>query len=218
VVDDEPSLVRLVRAYLERDGFEVTEAHDGESAIELVAAIEPDVIILDLMLPGIDGIEVCRRIRGVSDAYVLMLTARADDADAIAGLATGADDYVTKPFSPGQLLARVRALLRRPRTQRAAQRLGDLVIDRDAREVRRGEERIALTRREFDLLEALAAQPGRVHSRREILERVWGPTWFGDDHVIDVHVANIRRKLEDEADAPRYLHTVRGVGYRADAG
>jgi DNA-binding response OmpR family regulator len=122
VVDDEPSLVRLVRAYLERDGFEVTEAHDGESAIELVAAIEPDVIILDLMLPGIDGIEVCRRIRGVSDAYVLMLTARADDADAIAGLATGADDYVTKPFSPGQLHARVRALLRRPRTQRAAQR------------------------------------------------------------------------------------------------
>jgi DNA-binding response OmpR family regulator len=222
VVDDERPLVDVISAYLERAGFEVLAAYDGERAVELARAEAPDVIVLDLMLPGIDGIEACRRIRTFSDAYVVMLTARAEEADKIAGLSTGADDYVTKPFSTGELVARLRAMLRRPRTgvprDEAARRFGALVVDPAAREVRVHERPVELTRREFDVLDALSAEPRVAFSREQLLEHVWGPDWFGDDHVVDVHVANLRRKLGDDPAAPRYIRTVRGIGYRMGDG
>ncbi|MHB8470886.1 MAG: winged helix-turn-helix domain-containing protein, partial [Gaiellaceae bacterium] len=181
----------------------------------------PTVIVLDLMLPGLDGIEACRRIRQFSDAYIVMLTARADESDKLVGLSTGADDYVTKPFSPLELVARVRAMLRRPRagaTTAAPRRFGELEIDSTAREVRVAGEPVELTKLEFDLLDVLSAEPRVAFSRGHLLERVWGPDWFGDDHVVDVHLANLRRKLGDDASAQRYVRTVRGVGYRIGAG
>lgn len=218
VVDDELPLVQLVRSYLEREGFEVESAIDGEGAIELARDFDPDVIVLDLMLPGIDGIEACRRIRAFSDAYVVMLTARTEEVDTIVGLSTGADDYVTKPFSPGELVARIRAMMRRPRMavpeQAPPRRFGDLVIDPDGREVLKGGVSVELTRLEFDLLDVLSESPRIAFTRRQLLERVWGENWFGDDHVVDVHIANVRRKLGDDPRAPRYIRTVRGVGYR----
>jgi DNA-binding response OmpR family regulator len=177
--------------------------------------------VLDLMLPGLDGVEACRRIRQFSDAYIVMLTARADESDKIVGLSTGADDYVTKPFSPPELVARVRAMLRRPRASAATavpRRVGKLEIDPAAREVRVAGEPVELTKLEFDLLDVLSAEPGVVFSRVQLLERVWGPGWFGDDHVVDVHLANLRRKLGDDALVQRYVRTVRGVGYRIGTG
>jgi DNA-binding response OmpR family regulator len=222
VVDDERPLVAIVSSYLEREGFEVVPAYDGEQAVELARTERPDVIVLDLMLPGIDGLEACRRIRGFSDAYVLMLTAKAEEADKIAGLYTGADDYLTKPFSPGELVARVRALLRRPRGDGGAgaemRRFGALELDPKAREVRLAGKAVDLTRLEFDLLETLSAEPRVAFSRRQLLEHVWGSDWFGDEHVVDVHVANLRRKLGDDPAAPCYVRTVRGVGYRMGDG
>lgn len=222
VVDDEPPLVKVLASYLEREGFEVATAGDGERAVDLARELDPDVILLDLMLPGIDGIEACRRIRSFSDAYIVMLTARVEEIDRIVGLSTGADDYVTKPFSPGELMARVRAMLRRPRAPRGtagdARQFGDLEIDPGAREVRRAGEPVELTKIEFDLLEALSAAPRVVFSRGQLLERVWGEGWFGDDHVVDVHIANLRGKLGDDPRAPRYVRTVRGVGYRMGDG
>jgi DNA-binding response OmpR family regulator len=222
VVDDEPPLVKVVARYLEREGFEVETAGDGERAVELARELHPDVIVLDLMLPGIDGIEACRQIRSFSDAYIVMLTARVEEIDRIVGLSTGADDYVTKPFSPGELMARVRAMLRRPRTSpeqtNAARRVGDLEIDPAAREVRRASERVELTKLEFDLLDVLSAEPRIAFSRERLLERVWGGDWFGDDHLVDVHIANLRSKLGDDPRAPRYVRTIRGVGYRIGDG
>jgi len=222
VVDDEPPLVRLVARYLERDGFEVASAADGERAVELARDHRPDVIVLDLMLPGIDGIEACRRIRTFSDAYIVMLTARAEEIDKLLGLSIGADDYLTKPFSPRELVARIRAMLRRPRgaapDATPPRRFGDLVIDPAAREVHRGGQPVELTRLEFDLLDALSEHPRVVHGRRQLLARVWGQDWFGDDHLVDVHVANLRRKLGDDPRRPRYVRTVRGVGYRMGPG
>jgi DNA-binding response OmpR family regulator len=221
VVDDERPLVGIVSSYLEREGFEVTAAYDGNAAVEAARTEGPDVIVLDLMLPGIDGIEACRQIRGFSDAYIIMLTAKAEEADKIVGLSTGADDYLTKPFSPGELVARIRAMLRRPRTanrENAKRRFGALEIDAPAREVRLAGEPVALTRLEFDLLDTLSAEPRVAFSRRQLLDRVWGPSWFGDDHVVDVHIANLRRKLGDAPNAPRYVRTVRGVGYRMGEG
>ena len=222
VVDDEAPLVELIRGYLEREGFEVTAAGDGRSAVELARELDPDVIVLDLMLPELDGIEACRRIRAFSDAYIVMLTARAEELDKIVGLSTGADDYVTKPFSPGELVARIRAMFRRPREspqeQEDVRHFGELAVDPLAREVRVGGEPVELTRLEFDLLDALSGQPRVAFSRRQLLERVWGPNWFGDEHVVDVHIANLRRKLGDDGAAPRYVLTVRGVGYRMGRG
>jgi DNA-binding response OmpR family regulator len=223
VVDDEPPLVKVVSSYLEREGFEVASAGDGEQAIAIAREFDPDVIVLDLMLPGIDGIEACRQIRSFSDAYIVMLTARVEEIDRIVGLSTGADDYVTKPFSPGELMARVRAMLRRPRASRAqpmpgTRRIGDLEIDPQAREVRLSGEQVELTKIEFDLLDALSAEPRVVFSRERLLERVWGGEWFGDDHVVDVHIANLRTKLSDDPRTPRYVRTVRGVGYRMGDG
>lgn len=220
VVDDEQNLVELVQGYLQREGVTVLTAFDGPTALQLARSAQPDLVILDVMLPGLDGIEVCRRLRQFSDAYVLMLTARAEEIDKIVGLSVGADDYVTKPFSPRELVARVKALLRRPRSalrgepeEPAPQRAGELVIDRARYEVTLRGRPVPLTGREFTLLATLSEHPGRVFTRAQLLERVWGSEYY-DDHVVEVHIANLRRKLEDDPAHPRYLHTVRGVGYR----
>ena len=220
VVDDEVPLVNLVASYLERDGFRVVRAHDGPTAVDVARAEAPDLLVLDLMLPGFDGLEVIRRLRAFSDAYVLMLTARTEEIDRIVGLTAGADDYVTKPFSPRELVARVRAMLRRPRAGRPDAsvdppiRLGGLTIDEAAREVSVAGQAVTLTKLEFDLLAALASQPGLVFTRRQLIERVWGDDFFGDEHVVDVHLSNLRRKIEPEPDGDRWIETVRGVGYR----
>ncbi len=220
VVDDERNIVDLLRGYLEREGYDVSVAFDGPTALGLVRDLNPDLIVLDLMLPGLDGIEVCRQLRQFSDAYVLMLTARSEEVDKIVGLSVGADDYLTKPFSPRELVARVRAMLRRPRLVAGGdhggdelRHLGDLVIDGARHIVSRNGIPIELTAREFGLLEMLAEQPGRVFTRAQILERVWGSEFY-DEHVVEVHMGNLRRKLEDDPSQPRYVRTVRGVGYR----
>jgi len=223
VVDDEPPLVHLVRSYLVREGFRVAEAGDGEAAVRLVRDLAPDLVVLDLMMPGIDGIEACRRIRAFSDCYVVMLTARAEEVDMLIGLAVGADDYITKPFSPRELTARVRAMLRRPRTASEAaagplRRVGSLEIDPAAHEVRLDGEPVGLTPLEFRLLETLAAQPRVALSRRQLIDRVWGTDWVGDEHLVDAHIVRLRRKLGDDPATPRYVQTVRGVGYRMGPG
>lgn len=224
VVDDEPALVRVVAAYLEREGFDVTTAADGQDALRLARDTEPDVVVLDVMMPGIDGIEVCRRLRTFSDAYVIMLTARAEEIDTLIGLSVGADDYLTKPFSSRVLVARIRSLLRRPRTgaekpAEASQRqFGALTIDPEAHEVWLDGKLIALTRTEFDLLDVLSSRPRTAFSRAQLMERVWGPGWFGDERLVDIHLGHVRGKLDDDVDAPRYIRTVRGVGYRMGPG
>jgi two-component system, OmpR family, alkaline phosphatase synthesis response regulator PhoP len=221
VVDDEANLRDLIRSYLEREGYVVITAADGPSALELARVRNPDLVVLDVMLPGLDGIEVCRRLRQFSDAYVLMLTARAEEVDKIVGLSVGADDYVTKPFSPREVVARVKAMLRRPRMGRAevdvegppVRSFGDFAIYEARHEVTHAGQPVALTTREFALLATLASHPGRVFTRAQLLERVWGNEYY-DDHVVDVHIGNLRRKLDDDASSPRYVETVRGVGYR----
>ncbi|MDT0164043.1 response regulator transcription factor [Actinotalea sp. AC32] len=228
VVDDEQPLARLVAGYLERDGYATTVCHDGAEAVEVLREVDPDVVVLDLGLPGLDGVEVCRRLRTFSDCYVVMLTARAEEVDTLIGLSVGADDYMTKPFSPRELMARVAALMRRPRRAPtvgaaavpAAQVLevGDLRIDVDARDVHLGDRVVPLTRTEFDVLATLAARPGRVFSRRALIDAVWGPGSVGDEHLVDVHVLHVRQKLGDTVDAQRYVRTVRGVGYRIGTG
>jgi DNA-binding response OmpR family regulator len=222
VVDDAPEFRELLASVLRREGFRVETAGDGDSALALARAGEPDVVVLDIGLPGIDGVEVCRQLRTFSDAYIVMLTARSDEVDKLIGLSVGADDYVTKPFSPRELVARVRAMLRRPRAgageaRPAVRRLDGLELDPAAREVRVDGRVVELTRIEFDLLDALSARPRVALTRAQLLERVWGPSWFGDDHVVDVHVSKLRHKLGEDPRAPRYLRTVRGVGYRLDA-
>ena len=213
IVDDEPPIQDLVRGYLEREGYDTQSAADGPTAIALARDGPFDVIVLDVMLPGLDGIEVCRQVRTFSDAYVLMLTARSEEMDKLVGLAVGADDYLTKPFSPRELVARVKALLRRPRSVAVAQPITGLVVDPARRRVTLDGQELDLTRTEFDLLAVLVRDPGVVVQRAALLEAVWGPD-YDDDHLIDVHIANLRRKLGDRADAPRFIETVRGVGYR----
>jgi DNA-binding response OmpR family regulator len=220
VVDDAPEFRELVGSLLRKEGFAVETAADGARALDLARTFAPDVIVLDLGLPGIDGVEVCRRLRTFTDAYVVMLTGRQEEIDKLIGLSVGADDYVTKPFSPRELVARVRALLRRPRAARAGVgrrlTLGDLVIDTAAREVQVEGREVELTRIEFDLLSAMAERPRVALTREQLLQLVWGPGWFGDDHVVDVHVSKLRQKLGDDPSAPRYVKTVRGVGYRLE--
>ncbi|HEY3334989.1 MAG TPA: response regulator transcription factor [Candidatus Limnocylindrales bacterium] len=217
VVDDEPPIVDLVRGYLEREGWQVQGAGDGVTALEMIHSWQPDAIVLDVMLPGMDGIEVCTRLRAFSDAYVLMLTARSEEIDRIIGLTIGADDYLTKPFSPRELVARLKALLRRPRTTgRVAARGPDgLEVDEARRLVQVDGQRVELTALEFNLLSALVRDPGVVVTRAALLEQAWGPGYVADDHLVDVHVANVRRKLGDDPASPRFIETVRGVGYRA---
>jgi DNA-binding response OmpR family regulator len=223
VVEDEAAIRRVVVGYLHQDGFQVFEAADGLRAVETAREVQPDVVVLDLMLPGLDGVEVCRQLRTFSDAYVVMLTARHEEIDKLIGLSVGADDYLTKPFSPRELIARIRAMLRRPRTEaqpaEAGLRVfGDLTIDPVAREVTVAGQPVALTRTEFDVLDALSAAPRQAYTRRSLVTNVWGPDWFGDEHLVDVHIAHLRAKLADDHAHPRYILTVRGVGYRMGPG
>jgi DNA-binding response OmpR family regulator len=224
VVDDEQALARLVGEYLTRDGFDVVIAADGLAAVDAARAGMPDVVVLDLGLPGLDGVEVCRQLRTFSDCYVIMLTARADEIDKLIGLSVGADDYLTKPFSPRELVARVHAMLRRPRAAPPAGvdvealRFGTLSIDVGAREVRSDGSLVDLTRTEFDVLATLAARPRLVFTRRQLIDAIWGETWVGDEHLVDVHIGHVRRKLGDDPDAGRFVRTVRGVGYRMGDG
>jgi DNA-binding response OmpR family regulator len=219
VVDDEPPLVELVRSYLSREGFEILTAGDGPAAVQLVRDEAPDVVVLDVMLPGFDGLEVCRQIRAFSDAYVLMLTARGEEIDRIVGLTVGADDYLVKPFSPRELVARVKALLRRSRQAPppAAPLPAGLAFDAARHEVLVDGSEISLTTTEFDLLAALVNDPGVVVPRSRLLDRVWGSEFVADDHLVDVHVGNLRRKLGDDPATPRFIETIRGVGYRLRA-
>lgn len=230
VVEDEQSLADVVATYLEREGFEVTICGDGLQAVTLARQVDPDVIVLDLGLPGLDGVEVCRQVRTHSDAYIVMLTARTDEVDTLIGLSVGSDDYMTKPFSPRELTARIQAMMRRPRTGpsndapagtpagESLREFGDLAIDVQGREVTVAGTPVALTRTEFDILATLARDPGVVFSRPQLITAVWGPNWVGDDHLVDVHIGHLRRKLGDEASRGRYVRTVRGVGYRMGTG
>jgi DNA-binding response OmpR family regulator len=222
VVDDEPIVREVLARYLEREGYAVEVAEDGERAIERYTATTPDLVLLDLMLPRIDGLEVFRRMRDngrdTPRAAVIMLTAKGDEADRIVGLELGADDYVTKPFSPREVVARVRAVLRRGAEATsdgdAVLAFDDLEIDAHRREVRRSGQVIHLTRKEFDLLHLLASSPGHTFTRAELLEEVWDFAWSGDSDTVTVHVRRLREKIEDDASAPRRLVTVWGVGYR----
>jgi two-component system alkaline phosphatase synthesis response regulator PhoP len=214
VVDDERHIVELVRLYLEKEGFEVLTAGDGDEALALHARHDPDLVILDLMLPGRDGFEVCRERRRRGDTPVLMLTARDDDIDAIVGLELGADDYVTKPFNPRALMARVKAILRRTEVTSRGGRpieVGELRIDPRRRDATVAGRRLQLRSREFDLLVALARDPGVVLTRDALLENVWGTDFPGETRTVDVHVSEVRRKLAP--DGPP-IETVRGLGYR----
>jgi len=219
LVEDTAEFVAIGSRLLENEGYVVTVARDGADAVRLARSHSPELVLLDINLPTMDGLEVCRKIREFSDAYVIMLTARTEEFDRVLGLAVGADDYVTKPFSVQEVAMRIKAMRRRPRMTGNRTQLfdfGDLVLDPVAREVRVAGELIDLTKIEFDLLDTLAQAPRRAFSRRTLLAQVWGEDWFGDDHVVDVHLANLRRKIGEPATSPKHIKTVRGVGYRFD--
>ncbi|HEX9683388.1 MAG TPA: response regulator transcription factor [Acidimicrobiales bacterium] len=216
-VEDDDRIRQSLRLALEDEGWEVDEAATGEDAVERFAQHPADVVLIDLMLPGMDGFEVCRNIRRNSDVPILMVTARTDTHDVVAGLEAGADDYITKPYAPKELSARVRALLRRVRTGDSAsphQRFGDLEIAPQEGQVKRGGIEVHLTKTEFRLLCELASNPGRVFSREQLLERVWGYGYFGDGRLVDVHVRRLRTKVEADPANPRHVVTVRGLGYK----
>ncbi|WP_367133441.1 MULTISPECIES: response regulator transcription factor [Streptomyces] len=222
VVDDDPTVAEVVSGYLGRAGFAVDRAADGPAALELAAAVRPDLVLLDLMLPGMDGLEVCRRLRAAGPVPVIMLTARGDEEDRILGLEIGADDYVTKPFSPRELVLRAEAVLRRARSRAdvpppaPALRAAGIVLDPVARQATKDGAPLALTLREFDLLAFLLRNPGRACGREELMHKVWG--WeFGDLSTVTVHVRRLRAKVEDDPARPRFIRTVWGVGYRFDA-
>lgn len=230
VVDDEANLRELVRNYLVREGFAVYLAENGPEAIESVRRYRPDVVVLDIMLPGMDGYQVLQEIRKESDVYVLMLTARSEEIDKVMGLTMGADDFLSKPFSPRELVARIRALQRRSRTATLSENakadkagrdtsrelvFDGLQIDPAGREVRVDGERVELTALEFDLLLALASYPGVVLTREQLIEKVWGYDFYGDERVVDVHIKELRRKLRD-SQPPRLIKTLRGVGYKLE--
>lgn len=216
VIDDEPSIVNLVTAYLKPEGYEVYTAADGNAGLKAARIYKPDLIVLDLMLPGMDGIEVLSNLRRESNVYVILLTAKTEETDKIVGLSVGADDYVTKPFSPRELIARIKAALRRlqPGTgtgsENAILSFRHVRIDVGARQVTVDERLVELTAVEFDLLKALAENRGRVLSREQLLETVWGGTYYGEMRVVDVHLGHIRQKLGSD----KYIATVRGIGYR----
>jgi DNA-binding response OmpR family regulator len=212
VVDDDKDVRDVILTALEREHFELRQAGDGRSAVDLAHTFQPDVILLDLNLPQLSGIDVCQRVRQFSDAYILMLTASDDLSDKLVGLSAGADDYVTKPCSMPEVIARIRALMRRTRgasTTDQVRAFGELRVDPSSREVHVGDRPVTLTRIEFDLLDVLSTDPKAVVSRVRLLERVWGPNWVGDDHIVDVHMSNLRRKI-----GPTFIRTIRGVGYR----
>lgn len=218
VVDDERPLADLVARYLAREGYRVEVGYDGLGALDLIGRVDPDVIVLDLMLPGLDGLEVARRVRETSDAYLVMLTARSDAVDRIVGLRVGADDYVTKPFSPNELVARIQAMLRRPRRggtpADGGRQVGDLRVDVASHAAWLGDVALELTPIEFALLEQLTVAPRQVWSKEQLLEQVWGSAAYRDPHVVAVHIGNLRRKLQAAGDRSALVQTVRGVGYR----
>jgi DNA-binding response OmpR family regulator len=238
VIEDAPDICFLLCETLRQGGFDASGATTGAQGLQLASRLQPDLVTLDLSLPDLDGIEVCRRLRAVSNAYLIILTARGEETDRLVGLEVGADDYMLKPFSPRELRARVGAMFRRPRLDDPGPftgdpaapggpavggardpdatelRCGDLVVDRESRQVTLAGEPVALTRTEFDLLAAFMSRPRRVWERDTLARIVWHTDWPGGDHVIDVHVANLRRKLGDTAHEGRWIHTVRGVGYR----
>lgn len=224
IVEDEVELAGVVSSYFEREGYLVETANDGPSGVEKARQGRPDLIVLDVMLPGFDGIEVCRQVRTFSDAYILMLTAREDEIDKIVGFAVGADDYLVKPFSPRELIARAQAILRRPRTRSSESgqetgvlHFGELSLDSGARLVSVGAYQVELTRTEFDLLEIMMENPKSILSRRQLLESVWGGDWYGEIHVVDVHVGHLRKKLSDAGMVETTIRTVRGIGYGMEA-
>ncbi len=222
VVDDEPTVREVVSRYLELGGYRVAVAGDGHAALELALSSKapPDLVVLDLMLPGMDGLEVCRRLRAAAPVPIVMLTARGHEADRIVGLELGADDYVVKPFSPRELVARVRSVLRRtrgvgdPAVQQARLRVGDLMIDPATREVEIAGRPVSLTAREFELLLFLARHPRQVFTRGQLLQQVWEYTWLGDTSTVTVHIRRLREKVEDDPSDPQRVQTVYGVGYR----
>lgn len=224
VVDDEKPIRELVASYLKEDGFVVEELSDGQAALERVQrADDLDLIILDVRMPNLDGIEALREIRRLSDTYVIMLTAASEETDRLIGLSVGADDYVTKPFSPREVVARVKAVLRRVRNDRMASSsdhrtepmlFADMVIDVDEHQVSVDGKPVELTALQFTLIRTLAESPGRVFARHQLIERVWGRDFFGEERVVDVHIGNLRKALGDDAAEPRFVATVRGVGYR----
>jgi two-component system, OmpR family, alkaline phosphatase synthesis response regulator PhoP len=216
LVDDEPSIIQLARMYLERDGFQTTSAGDGEKALEAVERLKPALVVLDIMLPKLDGLEVCRQLRGRGNPVpIIMLTARDEDIDKILGLELGADDYLTKPFNPRELVARVKAILRRMEREMppdaVSLRLADLVIDATRHEVTLNDLPISLRAQEFDLLFALAKQPGRVFTREQLLEKAWGFDFYGQTRTVDVHIVQLRKRLAASAVK---IETVTGVGYK----
>ena len=217
IVDDDTKLVELLQLYFQKDGFIVYTAYDGLTALKTARDKQPDILVLDLMLPGMDGWDICRTLRRDSDVPILMLTARDEESDRLVGLEIGADDYVTKPFSPKEVVARVKAILRR--TKRATVktepvRMGDVVIDLEQYQVTKGGQAIELTPTEFKILELLAANPGRVFSRLQIVEQIQGYSFEGYERTVDAHVKNLRRKIEENPKEPEYIHTIYGVGYR----
>jgi DNA-binding response OmpR family regulator len=224
VVEDAPDIRLLLCDTLRQAGFEPVGAGTGASALEQARRRAPDLVTLDLTLPDMDGVEVCRQLRAMTNAYIIMLTARVEETDRLIGLEVGADDYLGKPFSPRELRARVGAMFRRPRLadpaaarhedDAAVLRIGELTVDRESREVTLAGRPVELTRTEFDLLVAFMSRPRRVWERETLARRVWRTDWPGDDHVIDVHVANLRHKLGESAQEGHWVHTVRGVGYR----
>lgn len=217
-VEDDDRIRTAVRLALEEEGWTVTEANTGERALELYSGDDHDVVLIDIMLPGIDGFEVCRSIRRTSDVPIIMVTARVDTHDVVAGLEAGADDYLTKPFAPKELSARIRAMLRRVRSSDAPNmsrvKVGTLEISPDEGIVLKDGEELHLTKTEFKLLVELASQPGKVFSREVLLERVWGYDYFGDGRLVDVHIRRLRTKVEADAASPRYVVTSRGLGYK----
>jgi two-component system response regulator MtrA len=218
VVDDDIALAEMIGIVLEGEGFETAFCADGSEALDAFRRAKPDLVLLDLMLPGLDGIEVCSQIRAESGTPIIMLTAKSDTTDVVKGLESGADDYMVKPFDPKELVARIRTRLR-PAPAQSSDRLniGDLVVDPSGHEVRRGDKRINLTPLEFDLLLALASKPQQVFTREMLLEEVWGYHYKADTRLVNVHVQRLRAKVEDDPDNPRIVMTVRGVGYRAGA-
>jgi len=224
IVEDEAEIAQLIQLYLEKEGFTCRVCRDGVTAVQLFHEIKPDLIILDLMLPGLDGLEVCAQIRqkpGTKDPYILMLTAKGDELDRIIGLSTGADDYMVKPFSPRELVARVRALLRRNLRQGGQSRsyqTPHFTVDLDQRIAQRHlsdqEEVLDLTTLEFDLLTTFVSYPGRVWNRTQLIEKLWGSDFFGDERVVDTHIARLRKKIEPDPSNPIFVKTVIGVGYR----
>jgi DNA-binding response OmpR family regulator len=216
VVDDEPNIADLIELYLRREGYRVVKAAGGEDGIRAVGEQRPRLVVLDVGLPDIDGLEVCRRLRATSAIPVIFLTARDTEVDRVLGLELGADDYVTKPFSPAELVARVKAVLRRAEGGAAPAEIiqvGRVTIDVGRREVRVDDEAVAFTTKEFDLLRFLAERPGLAMSRQQILDGVWGYDWYGDVRTVDVHIAQVRKKVDDAVQ----IDTVRGIGYRLDA-